>query len=238
MSKEYCKQVGNRIFTSRKNLKLSRAELGKKLNLHETTIKRYEDGEIKLLDVEKISEFAKALDVSPLYLMGWDNEKNERYGINNNHIIENSSEELDKELNYNNIKDDDIDNNRIIKNLALFIKSKRQDCNLSIEELSEKTGISPTILQSYETVYLKNISLYNLLKLYKALDIQSSEILGFFDAIRISSTDDKNKLSKHELDLYNILKDVSPESLEILTRTLKTIINYSKHSKYDLNLKK
>lgn len=74
MSKEYCKQVGNRIFASRKNLKLSRAELGQKINLHETTVKRYEDGEIKALDVEKISEFAKALNVSPLYLMGWEDE--------------------------------------------------------------------------------------------------------------------------------------------------------------------
>lgn len=226
MSKEYCKQVGNRIFISRKNLKLSRAELGKKLNLHETTIKRYEDGEIKLLDVEKISEFAKALDVSPLYLMGWDNEKNERYDINNNYIIENSSGELDKKLNYNNIKDDDIDNNRIIKNLENFIKMKRHDANLKLEDLSEKTGISVSTLQSYETGYLKDISLYNLLKLYRALDIQVYEVAGFLDAIRIEYTDDKNKLSERELDLYNLLKDVSSENLKILSELLKVMINH------------
>lgn len=88
MNKEYCKQVGNRIFTLRKNLKLSRAELGRKLNLHETTVKRYEDGDIKTLDVEKVSEFAKALGVSPLYLMGWEEKKE---------IITNSLENLPKD---------------------------------------------------------------------------------------------------------------------------------------------
>ncbi len=201
MSKEYCKQVGNRIFTSRKNLKLSRAELGKKLNLHETTIKRYEDGEIKLLDVEKISEFAKALDVSPLYLMGWESEQTENI---------------------------DIEDNRIIEKLAQFIKIKRQDSNLSIEDLSEMTGISTSMLQSYETAYLKDISLYNLLKLYKVLDIQASEILGFFEAFRMESTDDKNKIPKKDLDLYNLLKNVSPENLKIIMGVFEHIINYSK----------
>ena len=158
--------------------------------------------------------------------MGWDNEKNERYDINNNYIIENSSGELDKKLNYNNIKDDDIDNNRIIKNLENFIKMKRHDANLKLEDLSEKTGISVSTLQSYETGYLKDISLYNLLKLYRALDIQVYEVAGFLDAIRIEYTDDKNKLSERELDLYNLLKDVSSENLKILSELLKVMINH------------
>ncbi|MFQ4202289.1 hypothetical protein C3B57_14980 [Clostridioides difficile] len=66
------KDVGKKLFKVRKDLKLTRAELGKKINLHETTIKRYEDGDIKKLDIDKLKEFAKALDVSPSYLMGWD----------------------------------------------------------------------------------------------------------------------------------------------------------------------
>ena len=36
--------VGLKIFNARKKLKMSRSELGKKINLHESTIKRYEDG--------------------------------------------------------------------------------------------------------------------------------------------------------------------------------------------------
>lgn len=68
-------EVGLKMFNARKNLKMSRADLGKKVNLHETTIKRYEDGNIKSLDIEKLKEFANALDISPAYLMGWESKE-------------------------------------------------------------------------------------------------------------------------------------------------------------------
>lgn len=67
-------EVGKRIFHARKDLGLTRAELGKKVNLHESTIKRYEDGDIKSLSIEKLEIFADALNISPSYLMGWQNE--------------------------------------------------------------------------------------------------------------------------------------------------------------------
>lgn len=65
-------QVGSRIYKARKALGMTRAELGQKVNLHETTIKRYEDGDIKTLDIEKIKEFAEALNVSGAFLLDWD----------------------------------------------------------------------------------------------------------------------------------------------------------------------
>lgn len=68
----YNKELGLRIYDARKTLGLTMKELGKKVNLHESTIKRYEDGGIKTLDIEKIKEFAKVLRISPIYLMGWD----------------------------------------------------------------------------------------------------------------------------------------------------------------------
>ena len=64
--------VSLKIFTARKKLNMSRAELGKRVNLHESTIKRYEDGHIKSIDIDKLKEFANALDISPAYLMGWE----------------------------------------------------------------------------------------------------------------------------------------------------------------------
>ena len=53
-------------------MKLSRKELGLKVNLHESTVKRYEDGDIKTLDIEKMREFAKALDLDLGYLIDLD----------------------------------------------------------------------------------------------------------------------------------------------------------------------
>lgn len=71
------KAIGLKIFSARKHLKMSRAELGKSVNLHESTVKRYEDGEIKSVDIDKLKEFAKALNISPVDLLGW-NEKDSK----------------------------------------------------------------------------------------------------------------------------------------------------------------
>lgn len=66
------KKIGERIRAARKNIDMTMKELGKLVDLHESTIQRYESGEIKTLDIEKIKEFAKALKVNPVYLLGWD----------------------------------------------------------------------------------------------------------------------------------------------------------------------
>lgn len=75
------KKIGIRIHNARKNKKMSMKKLGELVNLHESTISRYEKGEIMSLDIEKLKEFAKALDVTPAYLMGWTQE--DRYNIGN-----------------------------------------------------------------------------------------------------------------------------------------------------------
>ncbi len=71
------KEIGKKIFDARKSMKLSRKELGEKVNLHESTVKRYEDGDIKTLDIEKIKDFALALNLDFEYLIGLTNNSNE-----------------------------------------------------------------------------------------------------------------------------------------------------------------
>lgn len=91
--------VGLKIFNARKELKMSRSELGKKINLHESTIKRYEDGHIKSLDIEKLKEFANALDISPEYLMGLEDNKNESSSnFNLDVITEKDEKHIQKDL--------------------------------------------------------------------------------------------------------------------------------------------
>mgnify|MGYP000997839950 CR=1 FL=1 len=68
------KIIGQRIFNHRRKKRMSRNDLGKKIDLHETTVKRYEDGDIKNLGVEKLGKFAKALDISLSELLGTNNE--------------------------------------------------------------------------------------------------------------------------------------------------------------------
>lgn len=68
-------EIGRKIHNARKALKISMKELGQKVGLHESTISRYEKGEIQSLDIEKLKEFAQALNVSASYLIGWQEEK-------------------------------------------------------------------------------------------------------------------------------------------------------------------
>ena len=68
-------EVGERIRKARKNKKISMKKLGEMLNLHESTISRYEKGEIQALDVDKMKEFADVLDVTPMYLMGYETKE-------------------------------------------------------------------------------------------------------------------------------------------------------------------
>lgn len=76
MNENINKNIGLKIFNARKNLKMTRSELGKKVGLHESTVKRYEDGQIKSLDIEKMKEFAQALNLDTTELLGWDSREN------------------------------------------------------------------------------------------------------------------------------------------------------------------
>lgn len=51
----YNKEFGKRIHNARKTLGMTMKELGDLVGLHESTIKRYEDGKIKQLDIEIVS---------------------------------------------------------------------------------------------------------------------------------------------------------------------------------------
>ena len=68
---EALKTLGNKIAAARKAAGMSRAELGKRTGLHETTVKRYEDGDIKSPNEEKLAAFAEALSLNYEYLADW-----------------------------------------------------------------------------------------------------------------------------------------------------------------------
>lgn len=75
-------KIGEKIKLLRNKEGITMAKLGELVDLHESTINRYEQGKIKSLDIEKIEIFAKTLHVSPSYLMGWD-EKPQTTALNN-----------------------------------------------------------------------------------------------------------------------------------------------------------
>lgn len=73
---EINKQIGLKIRTIRKNSKLTLSELGQKVQLDESVVRRYEIGEIKNVSIDIIIKFATALHTTPTYLIGWEDEGN------------------------------------------------------------------------------------------------------------------------------------------------------------------
>lgn len=110
---EFNIDVGQKIFNARKSLNMSRSELGKKVNLHESTVKRYEDGHINSLDIAKLKEFANALNISPAFLVG----------------LTDSDKTLNKEDEIKNIINEFIDDNNAVKKDILNSLLKVDDEN-------------------------------------------------------------------------------------------------------------
>lgn len=67
--------VGERIKQRRKELNISANALGIKLGVNRSTICRYESGYIEKMPIDILKPIAKALNTTPEYLMGWEDEQ-------------------------------------------------------------------------------------------------------------------------------------------------------------------
>ena len=65
---------GERIKARREALGLSVGELAERLNKNLATIYRYESGEIEDMPITVLEPLAKALNTTPAYIMGWEEE--------------------------------------------------------------------------------------------------------------------------------------------------------------------
>lgn len=86
--------IGDRIRARRKSLDLTQEELGKRVGVTKATINKYETGIVVNLRRPMIEQLAAALDTSPAYLMGWDENSVTvgSVGANNGVIGQNSGE--------------------------------------------------------------------------------------------------------------------------------------------------
>jgi len=66
--------IGERIRQRRKEIGMSVDELAEKLGKNRATIYRYESDEIENMPITVLEPLARALNVSPAYLMGWEDE--------------------------------------------------------------------------------------------------------------------------------------------------------------------
>lgn len=61
---------------------ITQEQLGNFVGVNKATIQRYENGIISNIPSDKIEKIAKCLNVSPAYLMGWEDEEIEEINLN------------------------------------------------------------------------------------------------------------------------------------------------------------
>lgn len=64
--------IGERIKARRLELGLTLEDVGRKLGVNRSTIKRYEDGKTQRIRQDTLEKLAVILNTTPEYLMGWD----------------------------------------------------------------------------------------------------------------------------------------------------------------------
>lgn len=78
--------MGQKIYELRTQKGLTLEELGNMVGVGKSTVRKWENGIIANMKRDKILEVSRALDTSPAYLMGWDED--EHSNINNVYPIE------------------------------------------------------------------------------------------------------------------------------------------------------
>ena len=64
--------IGQRIRTTRENLKLTQGFVAKNVGVATQTIYKYENEIVTNIPLDKLEKIAKVLDTTPAYLMGWE----------------------------------------------------------------------------------------------------------------------------------------------------------------------
>lgn len=72
---ERASEIMARMKNRRIELDISYQALADMVGISKSTLQRYETGNIRNMPVDKLEAVAKALKVSPAYLMGWEDDK-------------------------------------------------------------------------------------------------------------------------------------------------------------------
>lgn len=132
---------------------LTQEQIGKLVGKAESTIARYESGSIKNIPLDLIINFAKILDVTPYYLMGWSH-KIERYAS-----YENMMEDyLNNPDDFDNENDWESSINEEYEDYSEFIEVERKP---DFVYLQTDYSMEPFILQGAKVTVNPNLSADN-----------------------------------------------------------------------------
>lgn len=87
--------VGQRIKQRRKELRISADKLGEAIGKDRSTIFRYERGDIDKLPLDILDPIAAALQTTPQFLMGWEEEEQQEKPVQEDELSENLKKLID-----------------------------------------------------------------------------------------------------------------------------------------------
>lgn len=117
-------KIGQRIKERRKELDMTADELGRRIGKNRATVYRYENGDIENLPIDVLKPIAKALDVAPQYLMGWDAD------------MEGASEKAEPTVDFLVMHDDDV--MAVVETMSSLTPKSREELKQFAEFLKKK----------------------------------------------------------------------------------------------------
>lgn len=98
-----------------------------------------------------------------------------------------------------------------LKKIAERIKASRLELNMSYQDLADKTGISRSTLQRYETGYIKNLPIDKFELIANALNISAATLMGLKEEAPISK----------EQQLINTISNYLYENSKVILGEIK-----------------
>ena len=100
---------------------LTQAKLAKRIGVKQQTIQKYENGIVTNIPSDRIEAIAKALEVTPAYLMGWEQEPSQE-----ELTLDEQPEDVEFAL-WGEVKDLSDDEKQDILDFIKFKKSQRKE---------------------------------------------------------------------------------------------------------------
>lgn len=169
-------EIGEKIKFLRMRQGMTLEELGLKVGVGKSTVRKWETGQIANMRRDKIASLADALNVSPSYLMGWEDEINVDMDMKNN--SGNTSD------NIGNIDKLPYCERGFVMKIGERIKNRRVELNITQDELARRLGYSDkssiSRIENSSKLTLNKVPL-----LADALNVSPSYLMGWEDEINV-----------------------------------------------------
>lgn len=207
-------KIGERIKSVRLEKGLTLQELGAKVGLSHASLSKYESGNVSNIPINRISDIAKALDVDPGYLMGWNKGESPQARIINR-LIELTKRE---KINWDYIKEPHNYFTNLSINDALDL-DKRRLCSLE-----NKYNIIEGYIYNYDKGFYYLVTQGKFLDL--GVDYNSGEDTEIYDySTHLYASNKKNIIDLFDSNTKDLLNDLYHTIINSLNNPENEVIN-------------